>query len=1201
MSLDGLVAPIDRRVLRTEKYDEDLTTGIWAVGVDKNHGYCVVVNCTRVRSHRIMDTLKQKVQEDEFKAVAKRVALLKAQYQDMEVTQQALKVALEAGKQVLQSTKADGGSAVAANAAATLGSAQAVKDADKTRKKQQGAAERLLYEKIVEGSTDGDDRPYAGFSGSLSKSMVDRIIGRDGEDGFHSIQQELSELGAETHSASVRKQQIMRSMEKAWRMFCDVQESDVAGTAFSTPDEWKPHRVVVPLCDLSEEDNYAQVDKFQYCWVPAHIYHLAAEYQAFRRTMYQPGDSFVRYVFESPAGTKLKSITRAMRRAGTKATASYAQDVKGTMDYYSEVEGYIPADKEVDLESAFELEPPAADDLETLKAGRELGAESISDGVKVVDGVRVKSKEVALKGYARKNSLVYSEALIDKGDGIEFKKSRYLEYGFSNRSYAPVKPNIKVAVEMSAPMVDVGADRRGQRIDIAAPMDLSVGPNDFSKIEYLDASSEFKRNAEIRLSGRAITRDFYRDNMVPADNTMPFCARKIDVNVTLVRPETKYFRFMCQHILEPETIENTRTVQYVKISGYNEEGEYQTDNVEFNLCTQYIKDLFDNALGNDDINGEIEGTGANETVMLILFTMCWWLVTDDDLAIQLYNELRETLVNQIEEEVNERLADEPAGPARTQKKEELKATYGEEETLEGILLERYSFILEENVKRKLKDKGSNQIPLANVLSNVYFAAVDSVTSTFPDSECTCTMTFATYSTTIAEGVQRNIRDHVYGTERGNAVTFESSPDWPLLRRLVRTAVDSMDFVEVFLDLPGKKRQGEEREADYRTLHSRARPPIVEFGQKRHWYLGSRASPTSQLMSMCLSCCEGVAANTDGAEAGVVVPPAVLASNPDATLELDKDSNNEGFPLTATVAVDWWAQHCDGWAISTIVDADSVVSAGIRVGSELYRTVVWPYLLTQHRRVWCPRSMSEDSAFGPVRPARGAEPEPQYLSKDFGPSGGTWTPNWKKANAARPRIEAFERLLHDHAGRGAHTGGLTQQLLRSMATIDDDEGAIVCALRLYVRTDHGAESLCVARNFYETTPRFAVARSMVMNAVRSQTLRFPRELPQTSRDALAVAMVWPVQNDEFRNMDGKLSGEAAGGPIQIDTEECEEAAVVGCRDFRAAMVAAGAVVAHERYALGYSDPRGLSTSTAELDRAVAGIVRELRTRRKKAST
>jgi len=105
--------------------------------------------------------------------------------------------------------------------------------------------------------------------------------------------------------------------------------------------------------------------------------------------------------------------------------------------------------------------------------------------------------------------------------------------------------------------------------------------------------------------------------------------------------------------------------------------------------------------------------------------------------------------------------------------------------------------------------------------------------------------------------------------------------------------------------------------------------------------------------------------------------------------------------------------------------------------------------------------------------------------------------------------------------------------------------------------------------------------MVMNAVRGQTHRFPVNLPRTANDALKVAMAWPNP--------GK------GGAI--DSEDQEEALIVGCRDFRAAMVAAGAVVAHERYALGYSDPRGLTASRTEFDRAIAGIVRELRLRRK----
>ena len=62
-------------------------------------------------------------------------------------------------------------------------------------------------------------------------------------------------------------------------------------------------------------------------------------------------------------------------------------------------------------------------------------------------------------------------------------------------------------------------------------------------------------------------------------------------------------------------------------------------------------------------------------------------------------------------------------------------------------------------------------------------------------------------------------------------------------------------------------------------------------------------------------------------------------------------------------------------------------------------------------------------------------------------------------------------------------GQTQRLLRAMAVIDDQEGAITAAMRLYVRTEHGAESLCVARNYTEVSPRFEVARATVLEAVR----------------------------------------------------------------------------------------------------------------------
>jgi hypothetical protein len=163
----------------------------------------------------------------------------------------------------------------------------------------------------------------------------------------------------------------------------------------------------------------------------------------------------------------------------------------------------------------------------------------------------------------------------------------------------------------------------------------------------------------------------------------------------------------------------------------------------------------------------------------------------------------------------------------------------------------------------------------------------------------------------------------------------------------------------------------------------------------------------------------------------------------------------------------------------------------------------------------------------------------------------------------------------------------------MAVIDDQEGAITAAMRLYVRTEHGAESLCVARNYTEVSPRFEVARATVLEAVRHLVRR-----PKLSDDAnlspellLCGLRRRPAAVDDVDD-----------GAIYDDDEFIAEAefdvAIIKCRMFTPAMVAAGAIIAHERYSAGYSDPRGLKSATAQFERACSAIAGQLNKRNRR---
>ena len=92
----------------------------------------------------------------------------------------------------------------------------------------------------------------------------------------------------------------------------------------------------------------------------------------------------------------------------------------------------------------------------------------------------------------------------------------------------------------------------------------------------------------------------------------------------------------------------------------------------------------------------------------------------------------------------------------------------------------------------------------------------------------------------------------------------------------------------------------------------------------------------------------------------------------------------------------------------------------------------------------------------------------------------------------------------------------------------------------------------------------------------------------------------------------LCGRAQAAPEDKDDDDDDEdyddeefiaeaefdVAIIKCRMFAPAMVAAGAIIAHERYSAGYSDPRGLKSATAQFERACSAIAGELNKRQKR---
>lgn len=366
-----------------------------------------------------------------------------------------------------------------------------------------------------------------------------------------------------------------------------------------------------------------------------------------------------------------------------------------------------------------------------------------------------------------------------------------------------------------------------------------------------------------------------------------------------------------------------------------------------------------------------------------------------------------------------------------------------------------------------------------------------------------------------------------------------------------------------------------------------------------------------------------AKKTFGTERGSTSP----GGNDDPTYS--PEAGEAGSKITAFAAYSWWREHFDGWAVSTVAEGHVVHSAGVNVRSPLYLETIVPYLLHQHGCLWCPGRSMED-ALKQAKNKAGADEEEQQEAANLRSGGaaaaaapaaaGSDRPTRGQASGSNPvRLELEDipqsarsveeseqdrkrvRLLDARAERetklqGAlpdalDDSGQTQRLLRAMAVIDDQEGAIAAAMRLYVRTEHGAESLCVARNYTEVSPRFEVARATVLEAVR-HLVRRPVVPDDLSPELLLCGLARrPEAVDEV------IPG------YDFDDEEFIaeaefDVAIIKCRMFAPAMVAAGAIIAHERYSAGYSDPRGLKSATAQFERACSAIAGQLNKRNRR---
>lgn len=390
-----------------------------------------------------------------------------------------------------------------------------------------------------------------------------------------------------------------------------------------------------------------------------------------------------------------------------------------------------------------------------------------------------------------------------------------------------------------------------------------------------------------------------------------------------------------------------------------------------------------------------------------------------------------------------------------------------------------------------------------------------------------------------------------------------------------------------------------------------------------------------------------------------------------TAESPDNKIDETFTISPKRAARWWLRYYDGWAVSTMADNHAVQNAGLSVMSSVYLSEMLPYLLQQHRALWCPRAKNAyDRHFANVlylltnyRAAKGKTSKPKksigddlahdndcilslralYPDCDWVETDepmkftSMWNPQLLlPANKPRmiqgtdirtnkPTVQGIEAwatkldMTEDGVrlaayknmtvkGRytlaftttptilgaedlGAWTDamraatsdvGQTQRLLRAMAVIDDQEGTIAAAMRAYVRTECGQESLCVAQNFTEVTPRFAAARAMVIEAVNHLwAYKAPPGDPPAGFS--------PAVDPEIF---------VAAGPVGYNEEWMAEAIIVRTRMFAPAMISAGAILAHERYSAGYSDPRGLSSATKQFDRAVSAIAGELNKRRRR---
>ncbi|MGB0550903.1 MAG: hypothetical protein ACPGR8_17410, partial [Limisphaerales bacterium] len=335
-----------------------------------------------------------------------------------------------------------------------------------------------------------------------------------------------------------------------------------------------------------------------------------------------------------------------------------------------------------------------------------------------------------------------------------------------------------------------------------------------------------------------------------------------------------------------------------------------------------------------------------------------------------------------------------------------------------------------------------------------------------------------------------------------------------------------------------------------------------------------------------------------------------------------------YTVTPPRAAMWWLRHYDGWAVSTLADSHAVQNAGLSVMSPVYLNEMLPYLLLQHRALWCPRAKNTyDRHFanvlylltnfrvsnGPVSSDRDRVSDDYAFYDECMRSLQALYPNSKWRNqvkfelrwaaadreatnvviAAYPPTNPEGRPLkirnkadlsawNELVRAATSDAGQTQRLLRAMAVIDDQEGTIAAAMRVYARTESGQESLCVAQNFTEVTPRFAAARATVIEAVNH----------------LWAFQAPPGNSSTKFTPDDHPEIYAAAGPVPYNEEWASEATIVRTRMFAPAMIAAGAILAHERYSAGYSDPRGLSSAKTQFDRAVSAIAGELNKRRRR---